>query len=172
MTNNIDTTSAQYVTNVYTMCVCVLHLVKSYTKNMSYSSQWATMYDDDEFLISPEDVARAAKKRAEEDEEILQLLSSLDNGSHTEDEEPETDCDWETTDWDAVIKQFLTSYKIGRVVWQEVLSQIKQMKHAEPSKTFTCQDLVAIAQDIKKKKKNIVTKKKWIKQYVHNMHIM
>ena len=113
-----------------------------------FRSQWATMYDDDEFLISAADGVRITRKQLDEDdEEILQLLSSLDNGSPTE----EQDTDWRPTDWDTVIKQFLTSYKIRPDEWQQVLSRVKQMKYAEPSKIFTCQDLVAIAQNIKKK---------------------
>ena len=109
-----------------------------------YVSPWATMYKDDDYLISPieDEIARRSKQLDEGDEEILQLLSSLDNGSADE---------WEHTDWDAVVKEFLTSYKITRSQWKQVMDRVQKIKRSQPSKKFTCQDLVAIADDVKEK---------------------
>ena len=113
-----------------------------------YTSQWATMHDDDDFLINPADIAKGkAKQFDDEDEEMLQILSSLENGSADE-----QNTDWEPADWDAVVKQFLTVYKINRSGWTQVLNRVKEMKLADPSKMFTCQDLVVIAEGIKKKR--------------------
>ena len=111
-----------------------------------YTSQWATMYDDDDYLIGPIDVeiARRSKQLGKDDEEALQILSSLDNGSADE---------WEHTDWDAVVKEFLTSYKITRSQWKQLMDRVQKIKRAKPSKKFTCQDLTTIAEDIKMKNK-------------------
>ena len=111
------------------------------------------MYDDDDFLISYEDIARLRAKKAskqkqldEDDQEMLRLLASLDNGSSD-------DQDWEYTDWDDVVKQFLSTYKVSRSDWNKILEQVKKLKQVQPSKTFTCDDLVAIGRDVKEKER-------------------
>ena len=128
-----------------------------------YRSKWETMYSDSDFLISPLDVAIAKAKRIlkqeqideekkqidEEDKEILQLLCSLDNGSSNEDA-----TDDQNTHWDAVVAEFKSAYKITWSDWNDVLKRVKQMQRAQPAKKFTCQDLVAIAEDIKHKRCN------------------
>ena len=91
------------------------------------------MYDDDDFLISSEDIARLRaskdKKLDEDDEEMLQLLASLDNGSSDEQGR-----DWEYTNWDDVVKQFLSTYKISRSDWKKIVDRVQKMKKAQPSK--------------------------------------
>ena len=135
-----------------------------------YQSPWEIMYSDSDFLIGPVDVAIAKEKRVliqeqideekkhideekqqidEEDKEILQLLSSLDNGSSNEDA-----TDDQNTDWDTVVAEFKSAYTISWSHWNDVLKHVKQLQRAQPAKKFTCQELVAIARDIKRKRCN------------------
>ena len=171
-----------------------------------YRSQWATRYSDADFLIGPIDDAIAKKRKQiadeakqfdEEDEEILRILSSLDNGSPTQEQNqissplpprPMVNSNNESSpsieiltstpspsieiltstpprkkkkntydeqnDWKEVVKQFKSTYKIPYSIWQQVLKKVKQIKHVQPKKKITCQDLIAITEKIQKKLHN------------------